>query len=268
MILYYSGTGNTAHVARLLATELETSAELIPTVDPQRFETRDKDLVIAFPVYAWGVPPVVSGFFSRLPENLIERISRGETRLWCVATCGDETGMAVDMFRDTCAGRGAKLSGAWSVIAPNVYVLLPGFDVDKDAVEDLKLDALKPRVKEIARKIKAFKKGDRPIEDVHRGSFPKLKSHLVYPLFLKWGVNTRKWHWTNECISCGKCAEVCPENNIAMVGGHPKWGTNCDSCTACYHVCPVHAVQYGRLTEGKGQYRKGFKLKLRRRSLS
>ena len=259
MILYYSGTGNTAIVARLLAKELETDFALIPTVDPRRFDTADRDLVIAFPVYAWGVPPVVVNFIRLLPESVIERMSEGKTRLWCIATCGDETGLAVEMFRDVFRSRGVEVSGAWSVLAPNVYVLLPGFDVDKDAIEDHKLDAMKPRVQKIAKKISGFKSGDKSIEDVHRGSRPKLKTRLIYPLFRKWGVNTRKWHWNAECISCGKCAEVCPENNIAMVGGHPKWGINCDSCTACYHVCPVHAVQYGRITEGKGQYRKGFK---------
>lgn len=258
MILYFSGTGNTAYVSKLLAKELDTSAVLLTKIDPVQFRTDDENLIIAFPVYAWGVPPVVLDFVSRLDESMIAKVRSCEVRLRCVATCGDETGLAVDMFRDAVESRGARLSGSWSVITPNVYVLLPGFDVDNDTVEDRKLDDLRLRVKQIAQSIRDFRNGDRPVWDIHRGPWPRLKTRLVYPLFKRWGVSPRKWHWTKECISCGKCAEVCPENNIAMIGGHPKWGINCDSCTACYHVCPVNAVQYGGLTLGKGHYRKGF----------
>ncbi len=254
MIYYFSGTGNTRLAAEKLAGELNIKADFISGAVTEEDLSGDSDLVLMFPVYAWGVPPAMLDFAQRIPQQICEKILRGEIRLWCVATCGDETGMAVEMLRDVLRKKGIDLSGAWSVTAPNVYVLLPGFDVDPQNVELEKLHDITPRMAEIARKIKSFKNGDHPIEDVFRGSWPKLKTRIVYPLFKRWGINPRKWRWNKECISCGRCAAVCPRKNIEMIGGHPKWGKDCVSCLACYHVCPRHAVEYGNMTVGKGQY--------------
>lgn len=43
-------------------------------------------------------------------------------------------------------------------------------------------------------------------------------------------------------------------NNI-KVTDRPVWGDNCTQCLACYHICPVHAVEYGKVTAKKGQYK-------------
>ena len=59
---------------------------------------------------------------------------------------------------------------------------------------------------------------------------------------------------SDECIGCGKCVEPCPLKNISLENGHPKWNGHCTMCMACYHYCPVNAIQYGKATEGKGQY--------------
>lgn len=264
MIYYFSGTGNTWLAANRLQAELGSDMDLITEISPEGVTISDRDLVFMFPVYAWGVPPIMMEFIEKIPESEIEKIRSGMIRAWAVATCGDETGMAVEMFRVGLRKRGVELCGVWSVITPNVYVLLPGFDVDSREVEEEKLEKMKPRIKEIANIIKGHKEGAPAIEDVHHGPLPKLKTRLVYPLFKRWGINTAKWKWSRECIGCGKCAEVCPEKNIVIQGGHPRWGGNCDSCLACYHICPTHAVEYGKITVGKGQYKRG----LRNKSLS
>ena len=56
------------------------------------------------------------------------------------------------------------------------------------------------------------------------------------------------------CIDCGLCEKVCPVGNITVTD-RPVWGGNCTQCLACYHVCPVHAVEYGKMTGKKGQYK-------------
>ena len=47
---------------------------------------------------------------------------------------------------------------------------------------------------------------------------------------------------TNECISCGACAEECPVNAISEKDG--KYTINseeCIDCGACADICPVDA---------------------------
>ena len=50
-----------------------------------------------------------------------------------------------------------------------------------------------------------------------------------------------------KCISCGKCAKLCPMLNIEMKDGLPVFGKNCIGCTACSFNCPADAISIGVL---------------------
>jgi len=68
-------------------------------------------------------------------------------------------------------------------------------------------------------------------------------------------ITDKKFTVDNKvCIQCGKCAKVCPVDNIK--GTPPLWLHNgkCTSCLACYHYCPVHAINYGSITRRREQY--------------
>lgn len=250
MVLYFSGTGNSTFVAVTLGNFLGLELKFIPETDPQTLDLQDKKLVLIFPVYSWGVPPLVSDFIRRMPEEVCDRIRMEGIELHCVMTCGDEVALAPEMIKKDFKKIGLKLESIQSVIMPNNYVLLPGFDVDAKDLEQRKLKECEGRILEVAQSIG---RGDRRI-DVVRGSLPWIKTKLVFPLFRKWGIFPSKWHYSSSCISCGKCARICSMMNVTMKNEHPVWGTRCCSCLGCYHVCPVHAVEYGKATVKKGQY--------------
>lgn len=236
-----------------LGSLIEEEVRFIPSADPytQCFDpNKEKSIGFVFPVYAWGVPPIVLDFIEKLQESTVVSMVDNSAYIWCVATCGDETGMAVEMLKKALHKRGLRLSATWSIIMPNVYVLLPGFGTDPKELEQKKLKDAIGRIALIGENIISKKEEN----DVHLGSLPRLKTSLVYPLFKKWGVDTKKWHYTDACIGCGKCAKTCPVGNIAMQDGHPLWGSDCTSCCACYHVCPTHSAQYGNITKKMGQY--------------
>jgi dissimilatory sulfite reductase (desulfoviridin) alpha/beta subunit len=49
------------------------------------------------------------------------------------------------------------------------------------------------------------------------------------------------------CISCGNCAEACPDEAIAMVDGLPAINRDaCISCGRCVLVCPVDSMHCTR----------------------
>lgn len=250
MVLYFSGTGNSRFVAESLCEILDETCLNITRTNPFEVSFAGKYLIFVFPIYSWGVPPIVNKFIEDLSEKFITETLTSDVRISAVCTCGDETGMAPKLFEKTAKKRGFQIGGIWSVIMPNTYVLLPGFDVDTKEIEKDKLKKAPARIKDIADKIKTndFR------QDYIAGKNPHLKTRLVFPLFKKWGIFPNKWYWTEKCISCGKCSGVCPVNNIEMKGGHPQWGENCLSCLVCYHICPVKAIEYGKLTKHKGQY--------------
>lgn len=253
MILYFSAEGNTRYAAERLGSELKEEAISIISKSPGEIKFKGESLGIMFPVYSWGVPPIMIQYLHSLSEQFVSQVAGH--RIWMVCTFGDDIAMAPEMLKKALKSLGLELSGGWNVQMPNTYVALPGFDVDKPDVEKEKLKHSVPAIDIIAKKIKENKFE----ESYVRGSFPRFKSGIIYPLFKKWGITPSKWISTDGCVGCGICEKVCQINNIKMVKGRdahlrPEWGDKCISCMACYHSCPRHAIEYGNITKGKGQY--------------
>lgn len=242
MIYYFSGTGNSRYCAARLASLTADSFSFIP--DTSFCSGEDKVLGFVFPVYSWGVPPLVLQFIKQLPSDY------RPDYIYAVFVCGDETGNAPRMFEKALAAKGLSATAIVSLIMPNNYVLLPGFDVDSKEVELLKLSNCDERIKWIGECI-----SNRDcVRDYVAGPYPRLKTALVYPLFRKWGIIRKLWKHTDKCTRCGICAGVCPMKNITIGETGPVFADNCVSCLACYHHCPYKTIQYGQFTKDKGQY--------------
>lgn len=253
MIIYFSGTGNSAYIARLLAEKLGEKDLL--AIDSRTLELSSLDagptkrVVWCFPVYSWGVPPVVCEFMEKIEFGPQER----EIIHHVVFTCGDDIGYADCRLRKLMTRLGWKSGHIATVKMPNIYTLMKGFDVDPVDVEKRKLADAPGRVDKIAADILAGNFST----DVVSGKFGSVKSSVIYPWFVRFAMNPKPFHAENNCIGCCKCAKRCPMNNIEMSAetGRPTWSDDCALCLRCYHFCPVNAVQYGRKTRGKGQYR-------------
>lgn len=253
MILYFSASGNSKAVAQKLGSLLNEKVIALTEVPPKELEPEGESFGFVFPIYSWGVPPIVTDYVKNLNSRATDKLRR--MQIWMVCTCGDDIGMAPEMLKKALGEKNLRLWAGWSVQMPNTYVLLPGFDVDSKEVERRKLNAFVSKICDIASKIKDKERE----ENYARGSIPKLKSGLIFPLFKRWGIVPSKWHVNDNCVGCAQCALVCPVHNIRMKetakGERPEWGKDCISCLACYHICPVHAIHYGKITEKKGQYR-------------
>lgn len=247
MIFYYSATGNTRYCAEYIAKSLGEKAVDLLQCNPDKTDVDREDSVgFMFPIYCWGVPPVVSRFIEAISAKIPL-----DSYLWAACTCGDEAGMAMRRLGEHLAlKRGKEPDALFSIIMPNTYVLLPGFDVDKPLVRDEKLKLAPLRLNAVARIIEARRT---EVFDVKEGSVPVLRSAL-FPVFEKWGVFPRRWKVSDACIGCGKCAGVCPAKNIKMTRTKPEWGKTCYSCCACFHICPQRAINYGKATRNKSQY--------------
>lgn len=245
MIYYFSGTGNSRMVASLLAKHLndETSPMTSPTCGS------DTEVGLVFPVYAWGIPQVVEHF---VEEHVVELLTEA-CHFFVVMTCGDDMGYADKVLEKRLLRAGARMPDAtFSVQMPNTYVCLPGFDVDTPQVVKDKLSSMKNRIPDISIQIRNHERG----KWLTRGAMPWLKTYVVRPLFNRLLLTDRYLHVTpRQCIGCGTCAKICPINNINMKDKVPQWTGHCVGCLACFHQCPQHAIEFGRMTQSKGQYK-------------
>lgn len=248
MIYYFSGTGNSAWVAKTLANTLADKAVCLSTAMLHN-EYRcslgsDEPLGFVFPIYGWMPPAIVLRFMEQLA------IANPPAYVYFVCTCGDDTGKASRVFSESVAKKGWCCKAGFSVTMPNTYVCLPGFDVDTKEVENAKLHAAKSRVEEITTSVEKRTTGF----DCHEGAWPWVKTYVLGSLFSRFLMSPAPFRSTADCISCRKCERSCPLHNIRMENERPQWGENCSLCLSCYHHCPKHAVAYGNQTRRKGQY--------------
>lgn len=254
MIIYFTGTGNTAMAARRLAKELGESRivsldrRLTPPYAGLEAVEEWERVVWMFPTYSWDVPPVVKRYMRG-----VELPGGEKAEHYMVTTCGDDTGLTHRQWRKEMARRGWKAKGAYSVQMPNTYTLMKGFDVDQPELAQEKLDRMPQRIKEIAAKIK---EGGKSGDDVESGKWAWVKTKVIAPWFHQFDMSPRPFHTNSErCTRCGRCVVECPMNNIRIErAGCPEWGDNCALCLRCYHHCREKAVEYGNETNGKGQY--------------
>ena len=263
MIFYFSGCGNSRHVVETLAAGLNDTLVFIPEAAREgRYEyelAEGERLGFVFPIYAWGPPKLVMNFVNKISVKVgpsTPSTSSGTegsgtlSYIYFACTCGDECGLAEDIFRKALEQKGWTLNACFSVQMPETYIGMPGFKLDTDENAQRKIAAADKLMNDCILRLQNKER----FSKMTKGGAAWFKSRLINPGFSKMATNDKKYYTTDACIHCGKCVEACPLKNITLEDGRPKWNGNCTMCMSCYHHCPVNAIQYGKATVGKGQY--------------
>lgn len=248
MIFYFSGCGNSRHAAETLAQGLDDTLFFIP----QEAREGRHDYVLGegervgfvFPVYSWAPPRLVIDFVRQL------HFDKSPGYVYFACTCGDQCGQTEKVFRKVLKEKGLELSACFSLIMPETYIGMPGFKLDTEENAKRKIKA----ADETLRRNLPRLLNKEHFSEITVGGLAWLKSHVINAGFSHYATDDRKYLSTEQCIHCGKCVEVCPLQNITLEENRPKWHGHCTMCMACYHHCPVNAIQYGKATQGKGQY--------------
>ena len=270
MIFYFTGTGNTRWVAEQIAEAIGEELLYIPDlIREQRYEftlNEGERIGFCFPTHGWQPPRIVREFVRVLRVISPPRIDRqtslaDEPFCWALTTCGDNMGEAMTIFNKelaantslrTADGKPLQAETVFSVVMPESYVCLPFMKTDPEDKERWKIENAKRQLHHIISIVRDRKRG---IEELEKGATPRLYSYVIGGYFNKKMITDRKFTVdVDVCIKCGKCAKLCPVENIK--GTPPVWKHNgtCTCCLACYHHCPVHAINYGRITRKRGQY--------------
>lgn len=244
MIVYFTGTGNSRWVAEkislIIGDEVVNSFEYIKSQKKAEFHS-EKPFVFVCPTYGWRIPRIFQGFIE-------STAFLGSKKAYFVMDCGGEIGNASPYIEKLCRAKGFEYMGVFEIVMPENYIALFGAPDREEAAKII--SSAEPSVAECARLIASDKKF--PPHKV--GVADKLKSGIVNDVFYKFVISDKKFVVGDKCVSCGKCAAVCPLNNIKLTSGKPEWLGSCTHCMACICSCPVRAIEYGKSSVGKPQY--------------
>ena len=126
MIFYFSGTGNSKHVAQRLAQATgENCISIADCINQHEFSFslhENERIGLVTPVYFWGLPNIVVRFVNKLKFcNLHQNF------IYHVITFGTTTGEAHYMMQKLLKGRGLWLDDKYNVKMVDVWT--PMFDV-------------------------------------------------------------------------------------------------------------------------------------------
>ena len=243
MVLYFTGTGNSRHAARILAENLgDEIVDIFPYLKENKkgvFHS-DRPFVFVLPTYGSYIPLVIEKFIEEADFS-------GDNAVYFLMTCGASASKPgiVKRVRPLCEKKGLDLMGVEEVVMPENYITL-FFAPSKELADSIVKKAekgLPELAKKISERERIGKKG--------RWTF---STYIVNPCFYKLLVKDKPYYATGACNGCGKCASVCPLNDIELVDKKPVWKGNCTQCMACISQCPTQAIEYGKKTKGKRRY--------------
>lgn len=232
VIYCFSGTGNSLYAANKISAEI--NAEV---VNMKSVGECDADVIgIVFPVYFWGLPKTVERFLGDI------RITNKNAYIFAVITYGGLAGGADGAVDVLLKKQGVKLSYSANVRMVRNY--LPEFKVNDSKALWEKTD----------------RRLDHVISDIKRRAVSKIAPYTAFNKTLHQNypplkTDCGKLFTVNGCRHCNACAYVCPNGNITLENGSPKFGSNCELCFGCVHICPAGAIDYNNKTQGKKRYK-------------
>lgn len=238
MVIYYSSTGNSKHVAIKLQETFQ--GDLIDVCDfegPSSFYLEDGEtlFLITFNCF-WGVS-------NRMETFLRESEFRNVSKIIVIITCGGYLGGGDALIE--------KLFLEKALPKPTIYplIMVTNYSILHDVPS---LEAQKGKLIRAEKALSKIIQGkQKPYHSnwLIRQLTPKIRERYEN------ARSTSSFTVNCSCIHCGLCVKNCPVHAIEMKKDKPSWVLpKCDNCLRCLHHCPVEAINYGDSTRDRLRY--------------
>lgn len=216
-------------------------------MEQETIETSSDRIGLVFPVFAWGLPRIVSDFVNKLTVSKKQYI-------FAVATCVAIPGNTLKKLKKALRQKGADLNAGFTVRA-NRSSLMNRNKLDKIIT---RLDSKRKKIKngetrlaEIVSAVNNFKQ-----QKIETSSWSaSIFGSIIHDLALKsFKSIDHTFEINNSCNGCGICAKVCPRSNIVIEENRPVFMHNCELCHACIQWCPSFAIKHPNFDGSLKQY--------------
>lgn len=236
-IFYFSGTGNTEIVARMLTNEFEKqeyAVDMIRIEDVVRnrreMNTDSYDLIgIGSQVIGFGVPYVVQKFLRHFPQG-------SKKKVFIFRTAG---GVAPINYNASKLIIRVLSKKGYDVFYERIFSIssnwITRFD---DAVIRQLHDAAGKKVSIMCREVLSGQK--RILKTGHGLKLLMEAIAFIFTRFLR--VVGKDMIIDQACTNCGQCIRNCPSSNIYTKNGRIRFRLSCSSCLRCVYACPKNAM--------------------------
>jgi len=251
LTLYFSGTGNTAYLARLFSGRMGGDCLSIEAEADFSAELAACDTVaFLYPIYGSRAPRIMREFAAGYADDL--RGKRVIIFVTQVAFSGDGARSLLDLLPPDHVD---VLYAAHFRMPNNVCNLWP-------------LYRRRSRRRLEAYRVRAVAKLDLVCDDIRSGRVKK-RGFSGFSRFLG-GIQGIPWLKVGEiamgralkvhdvCTSCSLCTEICPVQNLENRGGKIVPQSKCIVCYRCVNRCPAGAITVFVHQRPKWQYVEGF----------
>lgn len=252
LYIYFSGTGNTKYVLESFAKKFEeTDAYNIFSIEHKGVNFTElikkaRTITIGYPIYCSMMPFMMRDFLKEHIEDFEHK---------AIIT------IATQMLFSGDGGTLAKrtLKKAHVDLLHSIHVNMPSNLTDVSLLKNLQVEETNSIVK------KADKKIDDSIKKIRTGKYMR-DGRKIYSWFLGfftqrlWGKlflqSFREKIKINQdtCITCKKCINVCPMNNLYLEDNIIKQRGNCTWCYRCINSCPEKSISLFTKKTPKVQY--------------
>mgnify|MGYP006287403433 CR=1 FL=1 len=237
-LYYFSGTGNSIHVARELKKRIP-GMKLIPvmgTLKKSKVKSNAEIIGIVFPIHGHTFPWVIKEFLKRLEipsTSYLFAISNRE--------CADQ--VFLDMNK-VLKKKNRQLNASFFLNTPVNFI--PIFSVpSKEEIKKLETE-LQKKLDIIQDFILNRKQYHENTGGLIKGLATTLLRISTFILQKSAYFGLQNSYYANDkCTGCGICERICLSHKIKLVNDQPEWDKNiaCTYCFACISYCPTKAIQ-------------------------